>query len=245
MKIRHRLLSAAIAAASFAALSGAAQAGQAPVIVLGTNGIWLAGQATGSSVSGYFGADTAPANSPKEVIPTAAVMTFTATGSTSVDDSCFAGAAGGCYSDQSSFSPSPWSGDYNGPADALVGIFLGASAPALSNSSGFVGPSLVAGPDYQNPANVGPGTYSPALDQIFLIGDGSGETFNTPAGATQLYLGVADSLGASKGNAGYLLVNFTGGMEVPEPSTWAMMLVGFGGLGAAMRSRRKLAAIAA
>ena len=28
---------------------------------------------------------------------------------------------------------------------------------------------------------------------------------------------------------------------VPEPATWAMMLVGFGGLGAAMRSRRKLA----
>ena len=26
---------------------------------------------------------------------------------------------------------------------------------------------------------------------------------------------------------------------VPEPATWAMMLVGFGGLGAAMRSRRK------
>jgi hypothetical protein len=29
------------------------------------------------------------------------------------------------------------------------------------------------------------------------------------------------------------------GNAVPEPATWAMMLVGFGGLGAAMRSRRK------
>ena len=28
---------------------------------------------------------------------------------------------------------------------------------------------------------------------------------------------------------------------VPEPASWAMMLVGFGGLGVAMRSRRKLA----
>ena len=28
---------------------------------------------------------------------------------------------------------------------------------------------------------------------------------------------------------------------VPEPATWAMMLVGFGGLGVAMRSRRKMA----
>ena len=32
---------------------------------------------------------------------------------------------------------------------------------------------------------------------------------------------------------------------VPEPATWAMMLVGFGGLGAAMRSRRRMATAAA
>jgi hypothetical protein len=35
-------------------------------------------------------------------------------------------------------------------------------------------------------------------------------------------------------------------MAVPEPSTWAMMLIGFGGLGvAAYRSRRTAAAAAA
>ncbi len=32
---------------------------------------------------------------------------------------------------------------------------------------------------------------------------------------------------------------------VPEPATWTMMLIGFGGLGAALRSRRKSAALAA
>jgi hypothetical protein len=30
--------------------------------------------------------------------------------------------------------------------------------------------------------------------------------------------------------------------DVPEPSTWSLMLLGFGGLGAAMRRRRKVAA---
>ncbi|HEX4184075.1 MAG TPA: PEPxxWA-CTERM sorting domain-containing protein, partial [Caulobacteraceae bacterium] len=32
---------------------------------------------------------------------------------------------------------------------------------------------------------------------------------------------------------------------VPEPATWAVMMVGFGGMGAAMRSRRRQAATAA
>jgi hypothetical protein len=36
----------------------------------------------------------------------------------------------------------------------------------------------------------------------------------------------------------------TGGGNVPEPATWALMVIGFGGLGAAMRSRRKLATAA-
>jgi hypothetical protein len=36
---------------------------------------------------------------------------------------------------------------------------------------------------------------------------------------------------------------FSTAAAVPEPSTWAMMLAGFGGLGAVLRSRRKAAAI--
>ncbi|HLZ75654.1 PEPxxWA-CTERM sorting domain-containing protein [Phenylobacterium sp.] len=36
----------------------------------------------------------------------------------------------------------------------------------------------------------------------------------------------------------------TGGPGVPEPAAWAMMLVGFGALGAAMRARRRPAAMA-
>jgi hypothetical protein len=210
---------------------GAAWANTA--IVNATDSIWLAGQAAGASVSGYFGSDTAPGNSPALINLTAPVLTFSATGSTSVDGNCYAGPNGGCYSDQSGFSPSPWGGLYNGPADALIGVFLGASSPTLGLSGGYQGPlSFVPGLDYQNPANVGPGAYSPSLYQIFVIGDGSGETFNAPVGATRLYLAVADSIGASTGNLGYLTVDVTGGVAaVPEPATWALALFGFAGLG--------------
>ncbi len=50
--------------------------------------------------------------------------------------------------------------------------------------------------------------------------------------------GTSDSLG------GYL-DNITISTAVPEPATWAMMLLGFGGLGALLRRRRTLAGFAA
>ena len=39
--------------------------------------------------------------------------------------------------------------------------------------------------------------------------------------------------------------NLTSLTQVPEPATWAMMMVGFGAMGVAMRSRRKQGAEAA
>ena len=50
--------------------------------------IWLAGQPNGTTVTGYFGSDSAPVNSPVLVSVTAGnILTFSASGLTSVDAS--------------------------------------------------------------------------------------------------------------------------------------------------------------
>jgi hypothetical protein len=65
---------------------------------------------------------------------------------------------------------------------------------------------------------------------------------------TQLFF-VADVFvdAAHSGVTGGLTGNVasSGGGGVPEPASWALMLVGFGGLGAMMRRRRTMSAVAA
>jgi hypothetical protein len=169
-----------------------------------TTDIWLAGQPNGSTLTGFFGTDSAPDNSPVLVsVGAGNTLTFSASGSTSVDASCFANADGvGCYGDEYSFSPGPANGisTYAGPANALIGVFLASSPPG--------GPGVDLG---DNPPNTGALSYNPALNEVFFIGDGltgdgtgSVQSFIAPTGATQLYLAVADSVGSSTGNLGSL-----------------------------------------
>ncbi|MFD1786959.1 FxDxF family PEP-CTERM protein [Sphingomonas floccifaciens] len=50
--------------------------------------------------------------------------------------------------------------------------------------------------------------------------------------------------GTSGGNAAFAgTLSFAGTSAVPEPATWAMMLIGFGGVGASMRRRKQAARV--
>ena len=245
-----RLISSkfAITGSMAAALLCAAPAFASTLTVDSTTDIWLAGQPDMSTVSGFFGTDTAPANSP--VLLAAAggtTFTFHATGSTSVDASCFAGPDGdGCYPDETSFGVGPANGigTYKGPADALIGVFLSDDTP-----SGTGGPASL---DFTDPNVIGAAGFTPLLNQIFFIGDGltglgvgNLQTFLAPTGSTRLFLAVADSIGSSVGNVGALDVTYTATgptAGVPEPASWALMIAGFGLAGAALRRRGASAA---
>lgn len=106
----------------------------------------------------------------------------------------------------------------------LVGVFLTAAEP-----SGPAPTTLT-----YNVASAGASAFSPALQQVFFIGDGldassATQTFSVPSGATRLFLGFADSWdgtsltgqpGFYHDNDGSLSVTVS---AVPEPSAWAVL----------------------
>jgi hypothetical protein len=131
------------------------------------------------------------------------------------------------------------SGPTNVHLNGLGGVFLGPAAPSGS------APAQLTGTTFSS--------ISPGLNQIFYIGDGltgtgSGDvqTFYVPAGATRLYLGIIDD-GGYYDNSGSITATISSSdavSAVPEASTWAMMILGFAGVGA-MAYRRKSLSLAA
>jgi hypothetical protein len=228
--------------AAFLALSATGL--MADIFVPATSDIWLAGQPNGSSVTGYFGSDFAPANSPVAVAAMGGMdFNFSITGYTpvSVDGFCFDSTAdgGACYADEFGFSPGPANGISLAhlPAGALVGVFVaaggpsGPTPPALDFTASGIGTSFLS--------------LNPALDQQFFIGDGltgtgSGgvQQFYAPAGSAELYLAVADSVGASTGNLGGITVEVNGA-AAPEPAYCGLLATSFGGMIFILRRRRK------
>ncbi len=72
---------------------------------------------------------------------------------------------------------------------------------------------------------------------------GVGGNFLVPTGATKFYFGIPDAFGFN-GDVDYYFDNngsFSVTTSVPEPASWALMIVGFGLVGATMRRRQGLA----
>ena len=110
--------------------------------------------------------------------------------------------------------------NFTNDAAGLYSISLGSSAPSVDILSAIL---------------TGPGGTSFSLDKVF--DNGFTESFSF--GPMLLALGDYQ-LTLSGNNRG---VGDLGGTvtisAVPEPATWAFMLLGFGGMGVAMRRRRK------
>jgi hypothetical protein len=219
---------------SFAAQS------EASIQVPGMANPYLSGQPSGTLCCD---GDSAPAESPVLALSGSLggdTLTFATTGSVSYGPGPLSPNADGFTGDVLNMVADYGTG-ISGPMDVqtsgLVGVFIGSSVPS--------GPA---------PAQLDDGisftSLAPGLDQIFWIGDGltgtgtgSVQSFLAPSGATRLYLGVVDGFGWYN-NPGVIDVTISGATSVPEPSTWAMMLLGFAGLGFAGYRRMRNAAVA-
>jgi hypothetical protein len=142
-------------------------------------------------------------------------ITLTATGLVNCcDTASFPGVIG-----PNGFSPNP----FGGPSSSIF-----ANSGLLSSVGAYNGPAFALVGVFDNNLAAGP----------FFVG--SDKTLLVPNGATELFLGFADGAGFNNAsgyyqdNSGFLTVN----AAVPEPSTWAMMILGFLGLGF-MAYRRK------
>jgi hypothetical protein len=100
------------------------------------------------------------------------------------------------------------------------------------------------------------------FQDVITFSDGTSQTINIPGAGTNSSTGALDFVGFTDVGASIASVTLTAGVPgsgfddigvddvrylnsaVPEPSTWAMMLLGFAGLGFAFRQSRRKAAFA-
>jgi hypothetical protein len=128
-------------------------------------------------------------------------------------------------------------------------LLYGNSFRPLIEQDGIFYAAVISGPALQGPGSTGFNTLSAAglTAASFLQFDPTTGTFGAAhpnfAGDTMVF-GLQQLLGASAvpGTTADLVydnLSLTLNAAVPEPATWTMMLIGFGGLGAVMRGRRR------
>jgi hypothetical protein len=206
-----RPMAGLVAASVFGFVLMSGTVGAAAIIVPGTSDPFLAGAPAGASVTFTTGdVDTAPAESP--------VGGFAVTAGETLQISNVTGAVS------------------NGPCCALDPPTGGAPTSSFGfTATGFT--ERVAG--FTNlPINslvgvfYGPNPADPGVDQVFEIGNGG--SFVVPVGATSFYLATVDSYQWNNNIGAFDLT-----LAVPEPATWAMMLLGVGMIGAGLRTNRR------
>ena len=91
------------------------------------------------------------------------------------------------------------------------------------------------------------GGFNGTGDSVVRFADATSHDPNVTLGSTRFdpapFTGVFTAPTGTQGtnfDDGYFGPNFNGGNPVPEPATWALMILGFGVAGAALRRRRTL-----
>jgi large repetitive protein len=230
--VRGFLMVAALVGSSVA---GLAHGASTSVTVPGIADIWLAGQPNGTVLNGGFpGSDVAPTNSPVLAstglsLTAGSTLTIAATGATDYNGCASLNPDGGAPCGGGSFPAALGVSGYNGPINALIGVFLDASTPA-----GAAPPAL----DFSTPGSLAQPTVAPQLRQVFFIGDGrtgtgsgTAQQFVVPAGATRLFLASSDGIGANYNNFGSFAVVVTDSVvaaavaaDIPVDAPWALSI---------------------